>query len=118
MPRGRTKKETIWDRRSAEENEYAVAVGKRIAQARHEAGGMTQRELADLLGVTERSVAAYEAGEVIPYRFNKELESLLEKPRGWFLHGDGGMDGHDGKYELLLEELKQLRADLAKKKLI
>lgn len=49
---------------------------------------MTQRELADLLGVTERSVAAYEAGEVIPYRFMRQLEQLLNRPANWILYGE------------------------------
>ena len=49
---------------------------------------MTQRELADLLDVTERSVAAYEAGEVIPYRFMRQLEGLLNRPANWILYGE------------------------------
>ena len=112
-----TKGPTIWERRSQQENEYALEVGKRISQARKEAGGMTQRELADLLGVTERSVASYELGEVIPYRFMRDLEHYLERPAGWFMHGEAVAEDKTG-YELLLEEIRQLRADLKKKKVL
>ena len=66
----------------------AREIGKRIQQARKEAGGMTQRELGDLLGVTERSVAAYEAGDVVPYRYLRQLESTLNRPAAWFLYGE------------------------------
>lgn len=66
----------------------AREIGKRIALARNEAGGMTQRELADLIGVTERSVSAYERGEVVPFRFIRKLEDALAKPAAWFLYGE------------------------------
>ena len=66
----------------------AREIGKRIALARNEAGGMTQRELADLIGVTERSVSAYERGEVVPFRFIRQLESALARPAAWFLYGE------------------------------
>jgi transcriptional regulator with XRE-family HTH domain len=106
---------TVWDRRSEEENQYALEVAKRIATARKEAEGMTQRELADLLGVTERSVAAYESGEVIPYRFMRDLEKFLNRPAGWFLHGDQAVDSeHDQQFEILLAEIKKLRAEVRK----
>ncbi len=106
---------TVWDRRSEEENRYALEVARRIAQARKEADGMTQRELADLLGVTERSVAAYESGEVIPYRFMRDLEKYLNRPAGWFLHGDSALESEQHQqFDVLLAELKRLRADIAK----
>lgn len=69
-------------------SERGREIGQRIALARRLADGMTQRELADLLGVTERSVAAYEAGDVIPYRFMRQLENLLNRPASWFLYGE------------------------------
>jgi transcriptional regulator with XRE-family HTH domain len=115
MARQRSAPKTVWDRRSDEENEYATEVSKRIAQARKEAEGMTQRELADLLGVTERSVAAYESGEVIPYRFMRDLEKFLNRPAGWFLHGDGAISTeHDDQLAILIEEVKKLRAEVRK----
>lgn len=72
----------------------AKEIGARIAQSRREAGGMTQRELADLIGVTERSVAAYEAGDVVPYRFMRKIEDILAKPAAWILYGEEATPSH------------------------
>lgn len=66
----------------------AKDIGRRIAQSRKELDGMTQRELGDLVGVTERSVAAWELGEVIPYRFMRRLEEVLSRPAAWMLYGE------------------------------
>lgn len=63
-------------------------IGARIAQARHEANGMTQEQLAELLNVSTRSVQAYEAGETMPWKYFRLLESIFKRPMGWFLHGD------------------------------
>ena len=111
--KARSAPKTVWDRRSPEENQYALEVGKRLAQARREADGMTQRELSDLLGVTERSVAAYESGEVSPYRFMRDLEKYLNRPVGWFLHGDAAVEERQ-QFDVLLEEIRSLRAEVRK----
>jgi DNA-binding XRE family transcriptional regulator len=66
----------------------AKEIGGRIKQARHEAGGMTQRELAELVGVTERSIAGWEAGQVIPFRWMRLIESAVGRPAEWILYGD------------------------------
>lgn len=87
----------------------AADVGGRIKQARLEQDGMKQRELADLLGVSERSVIAYEQGEVIPYRFMRELEKALGKPAAWFLHGDAAPASNDA----LILEIQALRKEIA-----
>jgi transcriptional regulator with XRE-family HTH domain len=62
-------------------------VGRRIAQARHEAGWMTQKTLAELLCVCKRSVQAYESGTTIPYRHLHRLAQIFERPSSWFLYG-------------------------------
>lgn len=91
--------------------EKAVEIGRRIAQARLEAGGMSQRELGELLGVSERSVAAYEAGDVVPYRFLKDLERVLGVQAGWLLHGENAISVSDRQYARILEELASLRSE-------
>lgn len=88
--------------------ERAKEIGARIALARREADGMTQRELADLIGVTERSVAAYEAGDVIPYRFMRQLQSLLNRPVQWILYGE------ESTVDPELRHLIKANEDLAK----
>ena len=85
----------------------AREIGKRIKLARQEAGGMTQRELADLLGVTERSVAAYESGAVVPYRFLRKLEENLAKPAAWILYGEAA-DPPAGEIIAKLDEILAL----------
>jgi transcriptional regulator with XRE-family HTH domain len=65
-------------------------VGARIAESRR-LGGLTQRELADRLGVTVRTIQNYEAGVAVPYRHLRTIESLGHKRPGWIL--DGGGDG-------------------------
>lgn len=89
----------------------AKEIGSRIQQARKEAGGMTQRELADLLGVTERSVAAYERGEVIPYRFIRDIERVLDVDAAWILHGEEVVRSAEARQiEELTAEIRALRA--------
>jgi transcriptional regulator with XRE-family HTH domain len=71
-----------------------VEIGARIKQARLEMDGMTQRQLGELLGVTDRSVLMYEKGEARPYRHLQRLVEVLGRPREWFLHSAEGQVGH------------------------
>jgi transcriptional regulator with XRE-family HTH domain len=87
-------------------------IGGRIAEARKEAGGMTQEELAALLHVSPRSVQAYESGHVIPYRQLPLLERALGKPAPWFLHGDPELQARDEQFQEILEELRALRREV------
>lgn len=84
-------------------------IGVRIAEARREAGGMSQIELGELVGVTVRSVQAWEAGEVIPYRYLRDLERALGKPAAWFLHGDEAVVGHEEATREILDRLDRLQ---------
>ena len=67
----------------------AQEIGERIKQARLEAGGMTQEELADALDVSTRSLQAYEAGDTIPWKHFQALTRIFDRPLEWFLHGEG-----------------------------
>lgn len=95
---------------SGENKTKATEIGARIAQARLEAGGMTQSELAHLIGLTERSVQAHEAGDVIPYRYLREYERALGKPAAWFLHGDAANVGSSAEHREVMARLDQLQA--------
>jgi transcriptional regulator with XRE-family HTH domain len=64
-----------------------AAVGERIKQARQDAG-LTQDELADLVGVGMRQIQYYEAGESDPYRKIQKISESTNVPVGWLLHGD------------------------------
>jgi len=92
-------------------NPKAIEIGGRISEARHE-NGMTQRELADLLGLSERSVAAYEIGEVVPYRYLKDLERALGRPAAWYLHGEDAMVGRDEQLSEILRRLAEIQSAL------
>jgi transcriptional regulator with XRE-family HTH domain len=59
-------------------------IGERIAEARR-AKGLTQRALADLVGVKERAVQGWEQGETHPYRRLPILERVLDRDREWLL---------------------------------
>lgn len=65
----------------------AREIGARIAQARLEAGHMTQEELAEALNVSKRSVQDYEAGVTIPWKHFQRLEQIFGRSLDWFLHG-------------------------------
>ena len=88
----------------------AKEIGRRIIQARQEAGGMTQRELGELIGVSERSIAAYEAGDVTPYRFLRKLEEVLGRSAAWILHGDDAPVTQDKQFA---ESLRRIEDQLA-----
>jgi transcriptional regulator with XRE-family HTH domain len=69
-------------------DEDRQGIGARIAAARREAG-LTQRELADRLGVTTRSIQNYESGSIIPYKHLRRIEMQAHKSVGWILSGEG-----------------------------
>jgi len=65
----------------------AGGIGWRIARARKERG-LTQEELAALIGVSARSIQGYEAGKVVPYRRLRQLAEATNRELGWILEGD------------------------------
>lgn len=85
----------------------AEEIGERIARARKEADGMTQETLADLLNVSVRSVQDYESGATIPYKYFSRLESVFNRPLGWFLHGEQQQPTSLG------ERLDEIQKDIA-----
>jgi transcriptional regulator with XRE-family HTH domain len=89
------------------------AVGRRIALARKEAGGMTQRDLADRLQISKRSVAAYEAGAVLPLRHLGKIETAVSKPKAWLLYGDEALpkailEKLEGMLDSIMESLDRM----------
>ena len=94
----------------------AREIGERIAQARKEAGGMSQEELAALATFSKRSLQDYETGVTIPYKHLRELGRLLARSPEWFLYGDDSEDDAIGRLEGQLGEVlvvvHQLKAAL------
>lgn len=66
-------------------------IGSRITAARRESG-LTQREIAELLGVTIRTIQNYESGAVIPYRHLRRIEAITHRRSGWILEGNQAND--------------------------
>jgi transcriptional regulator with XRE-family HTH domain len=91
-----------------QKSDKAIEIGKRIAEARHEAGGMTQQELGELVGVSVRSIAAWELGDVIPYRHLKELERATGVDAAWLLHGEESTDLRDRQLEEISRKLDEI----------
>jgi transcriptional regulator with XRE-family HTH domain len=65
----------------------ADAIGGRLARARRE-NGLTQEELAALVGVSPRSIQGYEAGKVVPYRHLSRLAQVTNRELNWLLEGE------------------------------
>lgn len=88
-------------------------IGARIAAARKEAG-LTQEELADLVGVSTRSLQGYESGEVVPYRHMDKIAEVTRQTVAWLLHGDTETEAAFGEQlERIEEQLGEIRKMLA-----
>lgn len=96
-------------------SDESAAVGARIIQVRKELG-LTQEELAELAGVSQRSMQAYETGEVIPYRKMREIAAVLQVSPSWILHGEEEEpDGEVVELKRQVENLSKLIRAMSKK---
>jgi transcriptional regulator with XRE-family HTH domain len=86
-------------------------IGARLKQARLEAG-LTQEDMADLVGVSTRSWQGYEAGDVVPYRQMERIGEITQRTVAWLLHGDieadESVDERLGKIEGQLDAIRGL----------
>jgi transcriptional regulator with XRE-family HTH domain len=62
------------------------AIGKRLVQLRHR-HEISQRQLADLLNVSERSMSDYERGVTVPWPHMRLIEQTFGVSVEWVLHG-------------------------------
>ena len=96
-------------------SDYSAEVGQRIVDARKELG-LNQEELAELAGVSQRSMQAYETGEVIPYRKMREIAQVLQVSPTWILHGEEEeADGEVLELKRQIENLSKLIRTMSKK---
>lgn len=86
-------------------------IGQRIKSSRQDLG-MSQKELAELVHVSDRSVQAYESDEVVPYRVLRQLAEVLNKPTAWILHGDEAQES-PGELAPLLREILVVLQDIS-----
>lgn len=99
----------VVDLMASKDTEYAAEVGARIVLARKEKA-LTQVELAELVGVSQRSMQAYENGEVIPYRKMRDIANVLERPVEFLLYGEGLFTAPDERLESIERSLDRLIA--------
>lgn len=88
-------------------------IGARIQTARERAG-LRQEDLADLIGVANRTVQNYEAGATKPYARLKAIAEATGATVEWLLHGDPEPgEVSPGELSALQTELAAARGDLA-----
>ena len=83
-------------------------IGNRIQLARKEAEGMTQEELGHLVGVTSRSVAAWEAGDVVPFKYLRKLSDYLNRSPAWILYGEDARTASPDALDEITQKLDQI----------
>jgi transcriptional regulator with XRE-family HTH domain len=94
----------------AKDPEKARVIGARLVELRN-AAGMKQREVADVVGVSERSIQAYEQGETIPWRFGSQFAELFNTSVAYIWYGQDGLSGNsDNLLQILLTEVRSLRS--------
>lgn len=86
-------------------------IGGRLRDARDELG-LTQEELADLVGVSTRSWQGYEAGDVVPYRHMAKIADITRKSVAWLIHGDTDEPVRDPEWMAPLRE--ELSTEIAR----
>lgn len=88
-------------------SDYAREVGARIVSARKEKL-LTQVELAEIVGVSQRSMQAYEVGETVPYRKIREIARVLERPVEYFLYGEAAFVAPEERLESMEKTIQRL----------
>ncbi len=94
-------------------SDESVEIGRRIVTTRKDLG-LTQEELAELAGDSQRSMQAYETGEVIPYRKMREIAATLQVSPSWILHGEEDEDG-TAELKRQIENLTKLVRSISRK---
>lgn len=85
-------------------------IRRRLRQARKDTG-LTQHQMADLLGVHKRTVENYEHVRV-PWDHLTEYARITNRPPEWFLYGDSALPP-EGVISALEKAVASLRRDLA-----
>lgn len=87
--------------------QHLPKIGKRIREAR-QAKGLTQSELAEAIGISDKSVSALEVGRVEPSITQMQaIAQALEKPIGSFTGEKASMV--EAKFETLMQEFEDIK---------
>lgn len=73
-----------------------LAVGSRIQLARERAG-LDQKDLAEGVGVSPRTIGGYESGDINPYRKLQAIADRTNVSSEWLGWGDDGPPGSGGR---------------------
>lgn len=93
-------------------------IGERIAEARHLANGMTQATLADLIGVSMRSIQDYEAGVTIPWKHLRGIAGATRKEVEWLLYGGAVKEDLRSLVEEMVERVRRIEEILEDRLLV
>ncbi len=86
-----------------------VTVGRRLGEARH-AKRLTQSQVAELLGISPRSLVRYEADERLPSsRVLLQLASAYGKAAEWFFETRPSQIQTPSEIELVMAKVVELR---------
>lgn len=94
-----------------------VEVGARIKQARLQLN-LDQKDLAEIVGVTEKSVSNWEKGLFSPHRKIPELAAALGTSETWLWQGAGAQPDTDQLVQVLESNTRLLRAILDELRLL
>jgi len=87
--------------------QHLPRIGQRIRDAR-QAKGLTQSELADIIGISDKSVSALEVGRVEPSITQMQaIATALHKPIGSFTGEKASMV--EAKFEVLMKEFEDIK---------
>lgn len=86
----------------------AAEIGERITEARLLANGMTQATLADLIGVSMRSIQDYEAGVTIPWKHLRGIAGATRKEVEWLLYGGEAQEDLRSLVEEMVERVRRI----------
>lgn len=87
-------------------------LGSRIKTAREQAG-LTQDDLADIVGLSMRQIQNLESGTSKPYKHLATIAEATGRSVEWLLHGDAPTSADEDRLrEIVREEVSGLQAQL------
>lgn len=93
----------------------AESIGEKIRYAREEAG-ISQRELGQILQVSDKAISSYEVGRTIPsIRVLKEIGNVVHKPISYFDDSEPNDIDLQIKIKTIERELLEIKKILEKR---
>ena len=100
-----------------DKNKLAHKVAKKIKKSRLEIA-LSQGELAEAIGISDRTVSAYEIGRITPpIAVLKKISNLVGKPISYFVEENSPDYLIETKLKRIEEELEEVKKLVVKKKI-